>query len=228
MSYTRTLSQLRQSLLVRGGYERSSDITPSVANELLNDALEESYNIAVERWDDYYTLTSPAFTTAPGVGTYALPTDFYKHRKVEMLATGDASDPQARWRRLFSVDVDDTHLVLQSSTAGFKYRPTSAGLVLVPVPGSSVSTLRVFYIPAAPQLLLDSDTVQFDTPVEQKLVLHIALRDCYQRQDLPTQEIEGKIVQLSGQLRTAGDHDASEPMYLGRRGGGVDPYGDMY
>ena len=227
MGYTRTLAQLRQSLLVRGGYERSKDITPAVANELLNDALEESYNIVVERWDDYYTVVSPTFTTVAGTSTYALPTDFYKLRKVELLASGVATDPQARWRRLFSVDVDDAHLV-RPSTSNYKYRPTAAGLVLVPVPGSSTDTLRVFYIPAAPQLLLDTDTVQFDTPVEQKLVLHIALRDCYQRQDLPTQEIEGKIVQLTGQLRTAGDHDAGEPMYLGRNTGGGDPYEDIY
>jgi hypothetical protein len=98
--------------------------------------------------------------------------------------------------------------------------------VLVPVPSSATQTLRAFYIPAAPQLALDTDTVQFDTPVEQKLVLHIALRDCYQRQDLPTQEIEAKILQLASQLRTAADHDAGEPFYLGRRtDDGEDDYG---
>lgn len=217
MAYTRTLAQLVQSLLVRGGYERSSDITPAVAGELINDALEESFNIIVERWDDFYTIISPTFVTVTGVDTYALPTDFYKLRKLELLVSGVATDPGARWTRLLPIEVDDTHL--ERHTRHPKYRLTRAGIVLVPGAVTAGQTLRTFYIPAAPQLELDTDTVQFDTPVEQKLVLQIALRDCYARQDLPTADIEGKIVQLAGQLRTAGDHDAGEPMYLTRRTG---------
>lgn len=214
--YTRSLAQLRQSFLVRGQYEGSGDITPSVANELLNDALEESYNLIVERWDDYYTVTSPPFMTVSGTASYALPTDFYKLRKVEILVSGGATDPQARWERLYPISVDDTHRKHCLVAKRYKYRIALAQVTLVPVP-QATETLRVFYIPAAPQLITDTDTVSFDTPVEQKLVLHIALRDAYQRQDLSTAEIDAKIVQLAGQLRTAGDHDAGEPFYLGRR-----------
>lgn len=219
MSYTRTLAQLRQSFLVRGGYERSSDITPAVANELINDALNESYNLIVERWDDYYTtIGTPVITTAPGTSDYALPTDFYKLRKVEILCSGVATGPQARWERLYPVSIDDSHLQRTLVGKGYKYWIAFSEIMLLPCP-QVVETVRVFYIPAAPQLLSDTDTVQFDTPVEQKLVLHIALRDAYQRQDLSTMEIEAKIASLSAQLRTAGDHDAGEPFYLGRRTG---------
>jgi len=226
VSYVRTLLQLRTSFLVRGGYERSGDITPAVANELLNDALEESYNIIVERWDDYYTIVSPTFVTVAGTAAYVLPADFYKLRKVEILISGVATDPQARWGRLYPIAVDDTHREYILTAKRYKYRLSLAQVTLVPVP-QAVETLRVFYIPQAPQLTNDTDVVTFDTPVEQKLVLHIALRDAYQRQDLPTQEIEAKILQLAGQLRTAGDHDAGEPFYLGRRTGD-DPYEDDY
>lgn len=216
MSYTRTLLQLRTSLLIRGQYENSADITLTVANELINDALEESYNYIVQRWDDYYTKTSSAFTTTSGTDTYSLPTDFYELRKVEILASGVATDPQARWERLYPVSIDDKHRRHTLYGKKYKYWLSYAQVTLVPCP-QAVETLRVLYLPSAPQLTLDTDTVQFDTPVEQKLVLHIALRDAYQRQDLPTQEIEAKIVQLAGQLRTAADHDAGEPFYLGSR-----------
>lgn len=220
--------QLRTSLLVRGGYEGSQDLTPAVANEYINDALEESFNIIVERWDDYYTTISPVFTTVTGTDTYSMPDDFYKLRKVEMLVSGVATDPGARWERIYPIDLDEAHRVRNARHP--KYRITRAGLTLVPSAVSAGQTFRVFYIPAAPQLLLDTDTVQFDTPVEQKLVLHIALRDVYQRQDLPTADIEGKIAQLVGQLRTAADHDAGEPVYLSRRPGygGGDPDEDRW
>lgn len=220
MAYQRTLAQLRQSFLVRGQYENSADITPAVANELLNDALIEGYNLIVQRWDDYYTQVGTPFATVVGTDTYALATDFEKLRKVEVLVSGLATDPQARWAQLYPVSIDDTHRHRSTSPRAARYRIAAAAgaasLVIVPAP-ASVSTIRVFYLPHATQLVNDSDVVVFDTPIEQKLVLHIALRDAYQRQDLPTMEIEAKIQMLASQVRTASDHDAGEPFYLGDR-----------
>lgn len=216
MAYTKTLAQLRTSLQIRGQYENSSDITPTVANELLNDAIEESYNIIVERWDDYYTVVAPTFVTVVGTESYSLPADFYKFRKLEILYSGNATDSTARWKRLFPVSIDDQHRRTIVCDKAYRYRIANALVYLEPIP-QAVETLRVFYIPTAPQLVNDSDTISFDTPVEQKLILHIALRDVYQRQDLPTMEIEAKIDKLVAQLRTASDHDAGEPFYLGRR-----------
>lgn len=218
MAYTRSLAQLRTSFLIRGQYENSSDITPAVANEFLNDALEESYNEIVKRWDDYYTIAQTSFATVSGTQAYALADDFYKLRKVEILVSGQASDPQARWARLFPIDVDDTHLQRRLIAKQYKYRIVNSQIYLFPCP-LTVETVRTYYIPTAPQLELDTDTISFDTPIEQKLVLHIALRDAYQRQDLDTQLIEAKIEKLKAELRSAGDHDAGEPVYLGRRTG---------
>lgn len=225
MSYSRTLAQLRQSFLVRGQYENSADITPAVANELINDALIEAYNLIVQRWDDYYTQVGTPFVTVAGTDTYALASDFEKLRKVEVLVSGLATDPNARWAPIYPVSIDDTHRHRSTSPRCGRYRLAAvagaASLVLVPPP-TSVSTIRVFYIPHAVQLTADSDVVVFDTPHEQKLVLHIALRDAYQRQDLPTMEIEAKIQMLASQVRSASDHDAGEPFYLGDRTGGSD------
>lgn len=232
--YTRTLLQLRTSFLRRGQWEGSSDLDPpgdkSIANELINDALEESYNIIVTRWDDYYTIVSTPIAVVSGTDTYTLPPDFYKSRKVEYLASGVATDPNARWARLYPIDVDDTHLE-RAGARRPKYRLAMGNVILVPSP-QSTATIRVWYIAAAPQLVNDIDTVSFDTPVEQKLVLNIAMRDAYDRQDLPTADIEAKIAKLTAQLRTASDHDAGEPTYLTRRTGGGslsgDPYQDDY
>jgi hypothetical protein len=226
VAYTRTLAQLKTSLLVRGQYENSADITPAVQLEVINDALVESHNLIVQRWDDYYTQISPQFVTTPSIDTYALPTDFEKLRKVELMLVSGASS-QARWLRIYPISVDDQHRLTTIVAHRYKYRVAvvagAASLILVPVP-LVVETLRVFYIPHATQLANDPDVVVFDTPIEQKLVLQIALRDLYQRQDLPTQEIEGKIQILASQVRTAADHDAGEPFYLGSRTGDDEYY----
>ncbi len=212
--YTRTLAQLRTSLLIRGSYENSADITAAVALEILNDAIEETYGICIASGDDYYVRLGSQFATVAGQASYALPTDFYELRKVEI------QRDSVRWARLrpIALDAADMRATPVGYHRKYRYRLSTAGLTLDPVP-QSVDQLRIYYVPLAPQLAIDSDQVTFDRPVEQKLVLHIALRDCYQRQDLATDAIDMKIAQLSKQLRTAADtHDDGEPFYLNARG----------
>lgn len=214
MPYTRTLAQLRTSVQVRGNYEGSADITPAVLLEIINDALEETYTPVNASDDDYYVKLGTAFSLVVGTDTYAVPTDFYKLRKVEILVS------TGRWARLLPVPIDGNQRISQWGLPGkrYRYRLSKAGLTLYPVPASTDS-VRLYYTPLAPQLAADGDTVTFDFPIEQKLVLHIALRDCYQRQDLDTSTIDGKIAQYRDQLRTAADsHDDGEPFYLSRGG----------
>lgn len=216
--YTRTLAQLRTSLLVRGGYESSADITPAVALEYLNDALAETYQPATGSDDDFYVRIGTPFALVAGTDTYPNPSDFFRLRKVEIQIDS------TRWQKLLPVPLDGNQRVTQWGLTGkrYRYRLSNLGLTFSPVP-SSADTIRIYYNPLVPQLAVDSDLVVFDTPVEQKLVLHIALRDCYQRQDLDTASIDGKIADMRKQLRTAADiHDDGEPFYLSRSG----PYSD--
>ena len=123
MAYTRTLAQLRTSLLVRGQYERSSDITPSVVLEVLNDALIETYDVFVQRWADYYTqVGSPVITLVSGTAAYAVPGDFYKLRKVEILYSGLATDPNACWKTLYPLDLSGANRRAAANLVGKNYR----------------------------------------------------------------------------------------------------------
>lgn len=219
MPYQKTLAQLRESVLIRCSCENSIDLTPTVVDEVVNDAIIESYDIIVACRDDYYVKISPSFQLVMGQATYPLPvTDFYDLRKVEIAM--DAA--QTRWQRLLPTPLDGENRVTQFGLVQkrYRYRLSNQGLTFSPMPMSpSVDWIRIYYLPLAPQLVNDADTITFDRPAEQKLVLHVALRDVYQRQDLPLEEIEAKIAQLSKQLRTVSDsHDDGEPFVLSRRG----------
>lgn len=211
MAFTRTLLQLRTSLTRRGGFEYSADLTPVVLNELLADALNETWDILIEKWADYYTKTGTNQTIAAGTATYALPTDFYKLRKVELQIGGD-------WVRLYPVDIEAQHLYPSSASRPYRYRLQERNLVLVPTPAAA-NTYRMFYIPIRPELVADGDVVTFDVPNELKLLLAIAWRDCLDRQELdPSPAIE-KIERLTKTLRTSADsRDAAEPFYLSANG----------
>lgn len=58
MANTRTLSQLRDSVRLRGSYENSTDITTAILTEFVNEAIAEAYDILVSKWADYYTVLS--------------------------------------------------------------------------------------------------------------------------------------------------------------------------
>src|SRR5215471_9045653 len=120
MAYTRTLLQLRTSVAIRGNYENSFDITSTVLNEAINDAIVDSYDVMVNRWLDYYTkVSSPTITVVSGTDSYALPSDFYKLRKVEIL--WDGSQPQ-RWKRLCPADLSGANYYTQWGLINKAYR----------------------------------------------------------------------------------------------------------
>lgn len=209
--YTRTLLQLRTSLLQLGGFEMSTDITPVVANQYLVDALEETYEFCVACADDFYTKISTPFSLVLNQDTYALPLDFYNLRKVEL------QRDVHRWYKLFPINIDGAN---RSTSIGstyhprYRYRVSTAGVTFDPVP-QTTDVIRMYYVPLAPQPALDTDTVTFDRPVEQKLVLHVALRDIMLRSDLDTGGLDTAIERMKRSLRTAADsHDAGEPFYL--------------
>ena len=145
--YTRTLAQLRTSLLVRGSYEGSADITSSVCLEVLNDAIEETFDIIQSCDDDFYVRLSAAFALVAGTDTYALPSDFYNLRKVEI------QDSATRWIKLSPMPLDGNQSVTQWGLSGkrYRYRLSNLGLTFYPMPASA-DNVRVYYMPLAPQL----------------------------------------------------------------------------
>lgn len=214
MPNTQTLGQLRDAVRARGQYENSIDISDSLLLDFLNKGIAETYDLIVQKWQDYYT-TSASVSVVAGVQSYPLPSDFYKLRKVEIVLTGTKTG------RLFPHDLIDAHLY--TSGAGiahrFRYRIQAGNLVLVPVP-SGVDTLILYYIPYAPKLVDADDSFDGINQYEE-LVIQFALRLCKIREDLPHDDIDQEIARLTARIRTAADGvDASEPFYLCDYGGG--------
>jgi len=217
LTFVRTLAQMRTSVQTLGRYERSNDITPAVLLEVINGSLVESYDLILGKWDDYYVKVGSTFPTVVGQESYALPTDFYKLRLVEV-------QDGSRWIPLLPIALDEFGRRQGSAVVSkrYRYRVATGSLYLSPPPATTADTLRVWYFPIAPQVASDTDTVTFDTPQEYKLFVHVALRDCRVREDLPTDQLDAKIVEMTKSLRAAADgHDAAEPFYLSKLGPGA-------
>ena len=213
--FQRTLAQLQTSVQVLGSYESSGDITSSVLLEYLNKAIVWSYDIITQCRDDFYCRTGTPFTVVAGQQVYALPTDFYNLRMLQI-------QYGQRWRKLEPTTVeriDNMSAYASSYTNVYRYVLSNQGLLLGPTPTNSTDVLRVKYIPLAPQLAIATDSVTFDRPQECDLVLTVAYRSCLQREDRSTSEVDGEIARLEQWLRANADsHDDAEPFFLSSRG----------
>lgn len=216
MARTATLAVLRASVLKRGQYENSSDINPtgdpSLLNEFINEAIAECWDLLVQRWADYY-ITRANQALVAGTELYALPTDFYKLRKVEIV---DSSSPSG-YRRLRPAELEASHEFGTPVSWHYKYRIEGGSLVIMPIPAQA-ETLRLFYIPYAARLVNDSDTFDGINGYEE-LVIQLAYKRCKEREELDTTPIDREIERLSLRIRDAADgRDATEPMTYNPRG----------
>ena len=221
MAFTRTFGQLKSSVQRAGELEHSADVDGTVLGEIVNDALTETRELLVDAWEDYFT-TSASQAVVAGTDTYALPTTFAKLRKIDLqLGAGTG-----RFAKLRPHDLSASqYFGPPSAVAGrYRYRMQAGNLVLVPVPTTSES-LVIYFIPIVTELVLDADVVTFRVPLEQKLVLQVALFDVLERQELDTSGVERRIDRLTSKvIDAASNRDASEPFYLDARG----PPGEWY
>jgi hypothetical protein len=147
------------------------------------------------------------------VDSYTLPADFEHLRKVELALDAGLT----RWRRLYPVDLSDTTRHQNSFARRYRYRMQGgpAPFVLVPTPGASLDTVRVWYIPYAPELANDTDSISLNVDVEYELYVALTLRRCKIREDLDTSAVDATIADCTARLQKMADaRDAGEPFYL--------------
>lgn len=211
MTRTITLANLRTAVLQRGGVENSADLTPSVLNGYVNEGIAEFWDILKSKRDDRL-VTSTTLTTSINVDNVTLPSDFYELRKLEIV---DSNSPSG-YTRLRKVDLDATHRYYTLYGKRYRYRLQGNAVYLHPTP-QAVETVRMFYIPYAPLLVNDSDTVDGISGYEE-LITALAWRRCLVRQDLSTASMDAEIQRLAARISAAADGRDDEPFALDPRG----------
>lgn len=227
-----TLAAMRLAIQRRGSYENSTDITPDILNDLINEACAEVWDILKSKRDDRlvapvtivysanaasYDLSSLDITDLNGAET-----SFYELRKLEI------ADPSAAsgWRRIHKVDLDVSHMYARLYGKRYRYRmqgalgtsQSSDQLVLHPTPVVD-ETLRLFIIPAAPILSADTDTFASVSGYEE-LIFQLAWRRCRDRQEQDLTSVDREIARLTARISAAADGHDVEPFYLSPHGVG--------
>lgn len=224
MTIQRSFAQLSLAVQQLGQWENSGDITPAILLQAINYALIEATDIVIKKWEDYYTRDA-TFATTAGVESYPLAVSiadaFYKLRHLDFSTDG------VKFRRMTPYSLDKQYVYSSGSTSRTpKYRIQGQNLIIAP---AIAGTIKAYYVPLPVQFGTVDDVttlVTFDVPVEERLVIHLAMRDLLTRSDLSTQSVDAQIARLVGLLRSAADdRDAGEPFYLDPMG---PPRSDWY
>ena len=153
-----TLQNLRDQARQLADMESNEFVKDSELNTYINFAIAELHDVLIESYGSDYFLESSTFSTQNGTQDYALPTNFYKLRGLDLKINN--SD----WVnvRPFNFNernrVEDFGNLSLAGLTNIRYRVMGSNLKLTPTPDSNV-TCRIWYIPTAVKLVNDSDTL---------------------------------------------------------------------
>jgi len=122
---------------------RTQFIPPAEATALVNESVADLYDMLVSRAEDYFVRTGTLEPTGDGE-TWRLPDDVYKIRAVYV--DGHAVDPYTEAER-------------ENAASGSTPRYTLAGEGVSVLPANSSRAVSLRYVPQAPQLRKDADTL---------------------------------------------------------------------
>jgi hypothetical protein len=153
MARSRTLGQMRSDVRLRADLVGNQFVSDSELNEYINQSLAELYDRLVgARGQEYYAKEQTITTT--GVEGYALPADHYTTLYVEL------DDGGTRYR-LGSYSFHQRAALIGSSATNpgrpVAFRILESNLTLLPAPTAGY-TVRHWYAPACPRLVLDADS----------------------------------------------------------------------
>ena len=168
------LVSLRNQAYQRADAENALDRFPiGEVNEYINQSYAELYDLLVDSEQDWF-LSSASVSIVAGTESYALPSDFYRIRGVDITVAGVPVDV-TRWkfeeRRLYST----TYLGQWGIDSRIAYHLTATNIQFKPTPDTAV-TATLWYYPAPPRMVGDMDDMDGVAGWEEYIVLGAAIK----------------------------------------------------
>lgn len=211
-----TRETLRDRIWQATDTERDPHISEAYLNDIISQEASELHGVLVQIDEDFFEKTNEF--TAAGQEYYALPADWYKTKGVEREVTTDEWLPLER-------TTFRGRLAYQGSTGdACAYRHAGTRLYLYPRP--TTGDYRIVYVPAAPELSDDEETVDgvngFDDLIVWKCCVRVAIRK-------ENPELEASFEKRYAEVLTRVTALASGPdLYENPVIADVESYGDTY
>ena len=203
MARNRTLAELQQEVYELADVDLAYIDEPQMTR-MINASLAELYDLVVASNKDHYA-ESANISVVSGTDSYTLAADHYR------LVGVDVCDGGA-WHLMKRFNLHERNQLQDSeaSDVNTSYRVVGGALKLRPTPTWS-GTVRVWYIPAPPQLSLDTDTWDGISGWEQYVVIDCCLK-LGRKQKEDVTELVAEKTALAGRIRgLSADMDDNEP-----------------
>jgi hypothetical protein len=190
--------------------KNSNFVEDSELNQYINSSYQELYDLLVASFEDYYTLAPVTFSISSGSNTYSLPADFYKLRGV------DCSLDSVNYYTMQPFDFANRNNfnqsvgVLNAGQYQNQYRIVGDKIYITPE-DNAVGSYRIWYVPRATTLALDSSTLDGINGWEEYVVVDAA-RQCLDKEESDTQALMLEKEALKQRIITmAARRDAGMP-----------------
>jgi len=217
-----TLLELRTQARQRSDMEQSTFVTDSELNSYINASVAELHDILVQAYGEDYFIKTATFVTVPGTDSYSLLTsvpdnDLYKMRGVD--AKLDTNDFYTLKRFNFNERNKFKHDGVWSylGITAVRYRLVGDNLIFTPKPDTAV-TVKLWYIPKAPKLVLDADTYNDINLYTEYVVVDAAIKMLTKEESdasvfiAQKAELKKRISEASSN-RDAGEGDSIQDVY---------------
>lgn len=177
------LSELRTQVRQRANMENSQFVTDAELLLYINASYGELYDILVSRFEDYFikldsgTGLPPTFTLASGVSIYAIPSDLYKLRGIDV-QNNSSTNWSTVHRYNFAERNSRSNSVsrIQYGEKNLSYRAIGNKIQFLPE-DQAQGTYRLWYIPRLTKLAADSDDTQGTTlDFEEYIIVDAAMK----------------------------------------------------
>lgn len=208
---TRTLLQLRDRAKQRSNNENSSFVTDAEWNVYLNYSISELRDIIISKVGDDYYAASQDYSLVSGTESYDLPSDFYKILWVEL----EADDGHYyKIHRYEIAEKSSNVLPLRIYSPDIRYRLRGDDIVVTPISSASGRTMRLWYVPLAPELALDADELKGFNGWDEYIILRAAIM-ALEKEEQDTSSLSLRLEQLRQRVEAmSANRDQAEPMRI--------------
>lgn len=209
---TRTLASLRSRCKQRSNMENSSFVSDTEWNDYINYSISELRDMIISKAGDDYFATSANFPLDNQNETYSLPTDFYKILWCELLGNDGYYYKMKRFE--ISEMNSNANAAFLAQLPEIRYRLREDKLWLNPLSALGGRTVRLWYVPLAPELSLDGDTLQGFNGWDEYIVLRAAII-ALEKEESDTSALSMRLEQLRLRVEAmSGNRDQAQPMRI--------------
>lgn len=204
-----TLVEMRTVARQKADMEDTTFITNTELNGYINSAIKELYDLILTTYGDDYYLEEYNFTTSSGTEEYALPTDFYKLRGVDVQINGNTWSTLRKYqfseRNKYQLNGSWSLLGVSS----IRYRLRANNIKFAPAPDGNL-TARLWYAPKFEDLTVDAEEFDGINGWEEYVEVDAAIQ-MLTKEESDTTVLERRKANLVQRILESAPRDSGEP-----------------